>query len=247
MADTKMDFVCDSKARVAMAAWAETTTAPALALVNDPGRRILRILEADLDGTLVVRHQEKLIDTIWTPHSKGITGLTLVNAYSVVCCHPLYQVRDDTILVPHGTTDLKVALDQAMADANDCSDWKTADDGGETFIDAISEGRDVDPWRNDVPVPDEMSEDGPLPIVLVRMAGGRIDNVHLVRGHAHVVVVNRDGEGLDRGPHLHLHDDQGEFLLTHWTGPNDRTCLPADLISYLTVRTDPVDSQIPSK
>jgi hypothetical protein len=107
-----------------------------------------------------------------------------------------------------------------------------------TFVDAITEGRDADPWgrRNRVPVPEGVSEEGPLPIVLIRVAGGRIDDIVLLRGQAHVVAVNRDGEALDRGPHLRIQDDQGEMLLTHWTGPHDLTSLPAVLIEHLAIR-----------
>lgn len=239
------ECVARQNAEAMMAAWAEVTTAPALALVHDQRSNRYRTIGADSDGTLVLRRSETLVDMDWTPHSKGITSLTLKNAYSVTCCYEAYYARDDNIFVPHGATDLAPALDRAIEDANDSSDWRSVDHVGDTFIDAIAEDRDVHPWTGDIPVPEDLSQHGPTPIILIRMAGGRIDDVKLVRGEAHVVVANRDGEAVDRGPHLHLHDDQGEFLLTNWTGPDDQTCLPTDLIRYLGIRTDATDSQIP--
>ena len=74
---------------------------------------------------------------------------------------------------------------------------------------------------------------GPRPLVLIRMAGGRIDDVRLVHGEAHVVAVNRDGEGLDRGPHIRCRDDQGTLLVTHWTGPASPGALPAAVLRHL--------------
>ena len=225
-------------AEAAMHAWAETTEAPALALVQNRQDKTFEILQADDDGVLVLRRQQVLIDNIWTRHSGGIQRLTLMNAYSIACCCGEIRSHKQTILVEHGTTDLTSALERAIADAHDIADWRATDSITQTFVDAITEGRDADPWgrRNRVPVPEDVSEEGPLPIVLIRVAGGRIDDVVLVRGEAHVVAVNRDGEGLDRGPHLRVQDDQGDMFLTHWTGPDDMASLPAALIEHLGIR-----------
>ncbi|MEZ5936015.1 MAG: hypothetical protein R3F54_29700 [Alphaproteobacteria bacterium] len=225
-------------AEAAMHAWAETTEAPALALVQNGREKTFEILEADNDGVLLVRRQQVLIDNIWTRHSGGNERLTLMNAYSIACCYGEIRSHKQTILVEHETTDLTSALEGAIAQAHDVADWRATDSFTRTFVDAIAEGQDADPWgrRNRVPVPDGVSEEGPAPIVLIRVAGGRIDHVVLVRGHAHVVAVNRDGEGLDRGPHLRARDSQGEMLLTHWTGPDDLASLPAALIEHLGIR-----------
>lgn len=233
------DFASRQIAETTMHAWAETTEAPALALVHDSRGDTYRVLEADDDGTLVLRRAEMLVDTIWTLHSQGITALKLMDAYSVACCYEAYYARDDTILVPHGTEDLTSALHQAIADANDCSNWRSIDDVGDTYIDAIAEGRDVEPWTGDIPVPEDLSQQGPRPIILIRMAGGRIDDVKLVRGEAHVVVTNRDGEAVDRGPHIRVHDNQGEFLLTNWTGPDQVEVLPDLLVKELHLMPAP--------
>jgi hypothetical protein len=230
-----MDFQRRDVAEAAMHAWAETTEAPDLALVQNRQDKTFDILEADNDGVLVVRRGHALIDSIWTRHSGGIERLVLKNAYSIACCYGEIRSHQQTILVEHGTTDLTSALEGAITQAHDVADWRATDSTTRTFVDAINEGRDADPWgrRNRVTVPEEVSEEGPLPIVLIRVAGGRIDDVVVVRGQAHVVAVNRDCETMDRGPHLHFRDDQGEMLLTHWTGPDDLASLPADLIEYL--------------
>ncbi|MDH3664565.1 MAG: hypothetical protein OEU92_31885, partial [Alphaproteobacteria bacterium] len=153
--------------------------------------------------------------------------------YSVSFGSALWQMHQTSIEVPHGATDLAAALEEAMAAANDTSEWKAADDCGPTFVDALAEG--ADPWRNDARdhIPEALTEEGPKPIVLIRMAGGRIDDVKLVRGEADVVAVNRDGEALDRGPHITVEDEQGELLLTHWTGGDDLSSLPGALIDEL--------------
>ena len=226
-------------AEAAMHAWAETTEAPALALVQNPQDKTFEILEADDDGVLVLRREQALVDSVWTRHSAGIERLTLQNAYSVACCYGQILSHEQTILVEHGTTDLAPALGRAISHAHDVADWRMTESTTRTFIDAIAEGRDADPWmrRHKVVVPAGLSEDGPAPIVLIRLSGGRIDDVVLVRGQAHVVAVNRDGEAMDRGPHLRVQDDQGEMFLTHWTGPDDLASLPADLIEHLGIRS----------
>ena len=233
------DFASRPIADATMHAWSDTTEAPALALVHDPKRGTYRILEADDDGMLVLWRAEKLVDTIWTPHSAEIDSLVCMNAYSVTCCYDAYYGFDDNILVPHGTEDLTAALHRAIENANDCSDWRSVDAIGDTYIDAIAEGPDVEPWTGDLPVPEDLSKEGPRPIVLIRMAGGRIDDVKLVRGQAHVVVTHRDGEAIDRGPHIHVRDDGGEFLMTNWTGADQFEALPDLLVKELGLRSAP--------
>ncbi len=230
-------FAARQTAEASMAAWAETTDAPALALAEDQRDNTFRVFESYEDGTVVLRRPEILIDMVWTPHSAGITKLKPVNAYSVGYCYPLYQAYEKTMYVPHGMADLTGILHDGIAEVNDePAGWRTTSDPGKTFVDAISEGDEVCPWRDGLPVPEEVAHAEPLPIVLIRMAGGRIDDVSLVRGHAHVVVTNRDGEGLDRGPHLHVEDDLGDLLLTHWTGPDEVAGLPPDLMKHLGIK-----------
>ena len=60
----------------------------------------------------------------------------------------------------------------AFAQAHDIADWRATESTTRTFIDAIAEGRDADPWgrRDRVPVPEAVSEEGPAPIVLIATA-----------------------------------------------------------------------------
>ena len=230
-----MDYQTQERAALAMAAWAETTKAPALALVQAADTERFRVLEADVDGTLVLRRAERVIDTAWTVHGAGIAELVYKNAYSLACCTATWQVHERSMHVPHGADDLTQALGAAVEEANDSPDWETDNFTGRTFIDVLAEGEGVNPWRNDARdrIPESMTVEGPRPIVLIRMAAGRIDDVKVMGGGAHVVAVNKDGEALDRGPHIKVEGDQGEMLLTHWTGPDDLASLPEPLLQEL--------------
>jgi hypothetical protein len=101
---------------------AETTEAPALALVQNRQDETFEILEADDDGVLVLRRQQVLIDNIWTRHSGGFERLTLMNAYSIACCYGEIRLHEQTILVEHGTSDLMSALGRAISLAHDIAD-----------------------------------------------------------------------------------------------------------------------------
>jgi hypothetical protein len=144
-----------------MHAWAETTTAPALALVQDREDGTFEVLEADEGGVITLRREQSCIESVWTANSGGIERLILANAYSIACCYGEIRQHEQTILVRHGTTDLAPALKQAIAHAHDVADWQTTDIITRTFVDAISEGRDVDPWKRQhtVRVPDDVSKD----------------------------------------------------------------------------------------
>ncbi len=144
-----------------MNAWAETTRAPALALIQDQEDETFEILEASEDGRITLRRQQSCIDSVWTMHSGRIERLRLTNAYSVACCYGEIRLRELTIQVQHGTVDLAPALEQAIAHAHDVADWQTTDIITRTFIDAMSEGQDVDPWERQfaVRVPDDFSNE----------------------------------------------------------------------------------------
>jgi hypothetical protein len=134
-------------AEATMHAWAETTTAPALALVQKLKDGAFEILETDDDGGLVLRREQTVIDSVWTKYSKGIERLRLINAYSIACCYGEIRLHEQTILVEHGTLDLTTALEQAIAHAHDVADWQTTDTITRTFVDAIAEGANADPWE----------------------------------------------------------------------------------------------------
>ena len=63
---------------------------------------------------------------------------------------------------------LEEALEKAIEAANDDPDgWRSTDHVSDTFVDAVCEGADADPWDRDgaLPVPDRFSERGEPPVV----------------------------------------------------------------------------------
>ena len=62
---------------------------------------------------------------------------------------------------------LEQALEKAIEAVNeDPSGWRSTDHVTDTFVDAVCEGADNDPWGEDaLPVPDRFSEHGEPPVV----------------------------------------------------------------------------------
>ena len=81
---------------------------------------------------------------------------------------------------------LEEALETAVETANeDAAGWRSTDHCSNSFVDAVCEGADADPWDRDatLPVPARFSEHGEPPVVTlagpvppgaVRVAGGRV-------------------------------------------------------------------------
>ena len=81
---------------------------------------------------------------------------------------------------------LEEALKKAIEAANeDAAGWRSTDHCSNSFVDAVCEGADADPWDRDatLPVPARFSEHGEPPVVTlagpvppgaVRVAGGRV-------------------------------------------------------------------------
>jgi hypothetical protein len=65
--------------------------------------------------------------------------------WTVQCGYAAYY--SNVVIVEAETID--EALTLAVETANDSSAWKSIDHCGDTFIDAIAEGEDVDPWTDD--------------------------------------------------------------------------------------------------
>ena len=89
----------------------------------------------------------------------------------------------NTVTVEADTLD--EALEKAIEVANeDSAGWKVLDHCGDTFVQAVGEGADVDPWgEGSLPVPARFSEHGQPPVVTltgpvppgaVRVSGGRV-------------------------------------------------------------------------
>ena len=80
---------------------------------------------------------------------------------------------------------LEQALEKAVETANeDAAGWRSTDHVSESFVDAVCEGADADPWDRDatLPVPARFSKHGEPPVVTlagpvppgaVRVSGGR--------------------------------------------------------------------------
>jgi hypothetical protein len=92
--------------------------------------------------------------------------------YTVQCSYAAYYGHD--VVVEADTLDH--ALDEAVAQANESTDWYSQDVCGDTFIDAVAQG-DVDLWAGDVPdrhlpIPARFTEKGEGPRIIVIVLGG---------------------------------------------------------------------------
>src|SRR3546814_14137958 len=79
--------------------------------------------------------------------------------------------------------------------ANGGPHWKACDHCGPTFVDAVAEGADADPWSgfgSALPIPDRFTEEGEPPTVTVIMEGGVIQDVVAEGGTVRVLVRRSD-------------------------------------------------------
>ena len=82
--------------------------------------------------------------------------------YTVCCGYASHY--HNTVTVEADTLD--EALEKAIEQAGDDPHWKSADYCGSTFVDAIAEGEEADPWGDTaIPVPDRFTEKGEPPVV----------------------------------------------------------------------------------
>src|SRR3546814_5628211 len=96
-----------------------------------------------------------------------------MTTYTVQCSYAAYHAN--TVEVEAESLD--AALERAIERANDDPHWKALDHCGPTFIDAVAEGADADPWSgfaSALPIPDRFTEAGEPPTVTVIMEGGEI-------------------------------------------------------------------------
>ena len=76
--------------------------------------------------------------------------------YTVCCGYASHY--HNTVTVEADT--LGEALEKAIELAGDDPHWKPSDDCGPTFVDAIAEGEDADPWGDTaIPVPDRFTRE----------------------------------------------------------------------------------------
>ncbi|ABS63432.1 MULTISPECIES: hypothetical protein [Parvibaculum] len=137
--------------------------------------------------------------------------------WTVQCGFAAYYAN--TVTVEAETFD--AALEKAIVAANESDGWKPLDDCGPTFIDAVAEGDDADPWRefaSSLPVPPRFSERGEPVAVTVTVSGGTVQQVEIEGGRAIVHVHDYDTEGAAPGtPGLHIDADGGTYALADWS------------------------------
>jgi hypothetical protein len=139
-----------------------------------------------------------------------------VKTFTVQCGYAAYYFRTETVEAE--TPD--AAMEKAIAAANDSAHWSSADVCGNTFIDAVAEGDDVDLWSDDVTqlaVPPRLTERGEGPRVIVIVSGGVVQGVSIDGGYARVEVRDYDN-GTDPSDSNIKTDAEGRrYALTDWS------------------------------
>ena len=141
--------------------------------------------------------------------------------WTVQCSFAAYDAK---IVVVNAET-LDEALEKAIAKANESDGWFSLDVSGNTFVDAVAEGDDVDPWKefeSSLPIPARFTERGEPPRVIVTVSGGVVQNVEIEGGTVRVEVRDYDTNGAD-DPNIQTDEDGDRFMLADWS--ND---LPPD-------------------
>ena len=82
--------------------------------------------------------------------------------YTVCCGYASHY--HNTVTIEADTLD--AALEKAIEQAGDNPHWKSVDQASQTFVEALAEGEDADPWGDTaLPVPDRFTEKGEPPVV----------------------------------------------------------------------------------
>ena len=83
--------------------------------------------------------------------------------YFTVCCGYASHYHNT---VPVEADTLDAALEKAIEQAGDDPHWKSVDQASQTFVEALAESMDTDPWGDTaLPVPDRFTENGEPPVV----------------------------------------------------------------------------------
>ena len=117
--------------------------------------------------------------------------------YTVCCGYASYY--HNTVTVEADTLD--EALEKAIEQAGDDPHWKSVDQAGQTFVEALAEGMDADPWGGTaIPVPDRFTQNGEPPVVTlsglrppgsIEVAGGTV-RIRFVEGASTVTTEAAD-------------------------------------------------------
>ena len=130
-----------------------------------------------------------------------------------VCCGFASHYHN-TVTVEADTLD--AALEKAIEQAGDDPHWKSVDQASQTFVEALAEGMDADPWGDTaIPVPDRFTGEpanatgsseranGESPVVTltglrppggIEVSGGTVRSFRRRRRHGH------DGDHRSAGP-----------------------------------------------
>ena len=129
-------------------------------------REIFWLMPRDRTVTIVVRGGKVSVDIGPVCHGSRNRcrhrGGGAMNRYTVCCGNASHY--HNTVTVEADT--LGEALEKAIEQAGDDPHWKSVDQASQTFVDAVAEGMDADPWGDTaIPVPDLFSEKGEPPVV----------------------------------------------------------------------------------
>ena len=137
--------------------------------------------------------------------------------FTVQCSFASYDAK--TVVVEAET--VEAALDRAIVAANEGDGWSSLDVCGDTFVDAVAEGQDADPWTDfasSLPVPARFTERGEPPLVTVTVSGGVVQDVCIEGGKARVYIRDYDTDGADFSDPNILTDAAGDpYTLADWS------------------------------
>ena len=137
--------------------------------------------------------------------------------WTVQCSFASYDEK--TVVVEAET--IEQALDRAIVTANEGDGWSSLDVCGDTFVDAVAQGNDVDPWKDfasSLPVPARFTERGEPPLVTVTVLGGVVQDVCIEGGKARVQVRDYDTDGADPSdPNIQTDAAGDHYTLADWS------------------------------
>ncbi len=140
-----------------------------------------------------------------------------MKVWTVQCSFASYDAK--TVVVEAET--IEQALDRAIVAANEGDGWSSLDVCGDTFVDAVAQGDDVDPWKefaSSLVVPSRFTERGEPPLVTVTVSGGVVQDVCIEGGKARVHVRDYDTDGADPSdPNIQTDDAGDHYTLADWS------------------------------
>ena len=140
-----------------------------------------------------------------------------MKSWTVQCTYPAYYTN--TVTVEAET--LHEALEKAIEAANDDPSSTSPDYCGPTFIDAVAEGANADPWNgfaSAIQVPERFTEAGEPPRITVTVKGGAVQAVTIENGPACVVVRDYDTDGTDPAT-MHTDEQGHRYARAEWRQP----------------------------